>query len=214
MNMLLLGGSGRVGSRIYAQLQAQLLARAADAPGIVPRHTVLAPSINELDLTRMTAPAWWQSWCQGVDVVIHAAGVLREQNDNRFAAHLIAARALCATARSSGVRHLVRLSCAGADANSAVPWFATHGAIDALFSASGVPTTIVRSGALYVEGERGSARRYHPYALTLDWHRATGALPLTPIDDAVAAIVNAAVSPAPRRAAILELAAPRLAHAA
>ena len=210
MNMLLLGGSGRVGSRI----QAQLLAHNAAAASAARRHRIHTPSINELDLTTMATPARWQSWCQGIDVVIHAAGVLREQIDNSFAAHFIAARALCTTARSSGVRHLVRVSCAGADDQSAVPWFAANGAIDALFSASGVPATIVRSGALYVEGESGSARRYHPYALTLDWHRATGALPQTPIDDVVTAIVNAAVSVAPRRAAILDLAAPRMARAA
>ena len=215
MNILLLGGSGRTGSRIYAQLLARRVHGAPDASiARAGTATVRAPSSDELDLTRMAAPEAWRPWLQDTGVVIHAAGVLRVRGDDTFANHLAATRALCVAARGSGLRHIVRLSCAGADENSALPWFAAHGAMDAICNTAGLPATIVRSGVMYFDTGSGSTRRCHPYALTLDWHSATGRLPLTCIDDAVAAVVNAAFSSAPRRPVVRELTAPCLARAA
>ena len=56
-------------------------------------------------------------------------------------------------------------------------------------------------------------RRCHAQALTIDWHRATRRLPLTPMVDAVAAIARAAWGAAPRRNTVIDLGAPPLARA-
>ncbi len=218
MNVLLLGGTGRCGSRVLAQL----LARG------VP---VSAPDSMELDLTRMHMPRAWQPWLDGADVVIHAAGILRERGADTFAAHRAAACALAQACAGGGPRHVIALSAAGANAGSDVPWFAARGAADDALVALALPVsadapaapfssealtprvTIVRAGALYLDAD-GRARRFHPQALTLDWRAATGSLPLTSLADAAAVLVRAALSPAPSAHAVIDLAEPSLARAA
>ena len=69
-----------------------------------------------------------------------------------------------------------------------------------------------RCGSLVIN--QLSPRRFHPQALTHDWHRAIGRLPLTPMTGAAAALVRAAVSVAPQRNAVIDLAALPLARAA
>lgn len=214
MNVFLLGGS---------RVLAELLAR--DVP-------VRAPASMELDLTRMRTPRAWQPWLDGADMVIHAAGILRERGADTFAAHGAATRALAQACAGGGPRYVIALSAAGANARSEVPWFATRGAADDALTALAMPftidapaapvsikalaasVTIVRAGALYLDAD-GRARRFHPEALTLDWRAATGSLPLTCLADAVAALVRAALNPAPSsQHAVIDLAEPSLARAA
>lgn len=197
MKVLLLGGTGRLGAQVRAALERE-------------RVAVNAPTRTQLDLVAMKAPEAWRPWLREVDVIVHAAGWLREEDGNSHLTQLIAARSLFFAAFTGSVRRVVHVSCAGADEHACGGYHAAKGAADAFLRILDIDSTIVRPGALYTESP-GRARLFHPLALTLEW---PGPLPMTRIDQAVATIVDAVLAAPPGAREVIEQAEPQLARSA
>jgi uncharacterized protein YbjT (DUF2867 family) len=204
MNILLIGGSGRIGG----------LARLA----LTQRgHSVSAPGHRELDLARHTTPESWRPWLKDIDAVVHAAGILREDGEQTFAAHLAGTRALFFAAFTGKVGRIVYLSAAGADEAANAAFFAAKGAADSFLSVLDIDSAIIRPGLTYTHGP-GRTLRFAPGALALEWPRQAGRLPVTAVEQVIEAIVRAAEEPAGSRP-VLQLGSPQplqsdLAHAA
>ncbi len=185
MNILLLGGSGRIGHASRAALEAH-------------GHEVNAPSHAELDLAQHATPESWRPWLTGVDAVVHAAGILREQGGETFEAHLAGTRALFFAAFTGKVGRIVYLSAAGADEAANARFFAAKGAADGFLSVLDIDSAIIRPGPTYLHGP-GETRRFAPGALALEWPRAEGGLPGTALEEVIDAIVRATEAPAGAR---------------
>jgi len=199
MKLLLLGGTGRIG---------HLTRRALEERG----HQVQAPTHAQLDLAQHSTPESWRPWLHGIDAVVHAAGILREQGTQTFAAHLAGTRALFFAAFTGKVERIVYLSAAGADEDAAVGFFAAKGAADNFLSVLDIDSAIIRPGPTYLHGP-GQTRRFAPDALLLDWPRADGDLPTTAIEEVIEAIVQATEAPRGTRP-VLQLSNTHLAQAA
>ena len=205
MNILLLGGSGRVGHLARLALEER-------------GHRVSAPTHAELDLAQHSTPESWRPWLQDVDAVVHAAGILREDGEQTFAAHLAGTRALFFAAFTGKVGRIVYLSAAGADEAANAAFFAAKGAADGFLSVLDIDSAIIRPGLTYLHGP-GQTRRFAPGALALDWPRAEGILPMTAIEEVVDAVLRAVEAPAGAKP-VMQLARPvpltqlPLAHAA
>jgi uncharacterized protein YbjT (DUF2867 family) len=191
MNILLLGGSGRIGHLSRAALEAR-------------GHRITAPSHAELDLAQHATPESWRPWLADVDAVVHAAGILRESGQDTFAAHLAGTRALFFAAFTGKVERIVYLSAAGADEAANVDFFAAKGAADSFLSVLDIDSAIIRPGPTYSHGP-GETRRFAPEALALEWPCAAGDLPTTAVEEVIDAIVRATEAPAGARP-VLQLA--------
>jgi uncharacterized protein YbjT (DUF2867 family) len=198
MNILLIGGSGRIGA----------LARVALAERA---HRVTAPSHVELDLARHTTPESWRPWLKDIDAVVHAAGIMHERGGETFAAHLAGTRALFFAAFTGKVGRIVYLSAAGADEAANAGFFAAKGAADSFLSVLDIDSAIIRPGLTYLHGP-GQTLRFAPGALALEWPRSGGGLPVTAVEQVIDAIVRAAEAP-PGARPVLHLGAPQPVHA-
>jgi uncharacterized protein YbjT (DUF2867 family) len=198
MNILLIGGSGRIGGLARTALTAR-------------GHQVTAPTRMELDLARHATPESWRSWLKGTDAVVHAAGILREHGEQTFAAHLAGTRALFFAAFTGKVGRIVYLSAAGADEAANAGFFAAKGAADNFLSVLDIDSAIIRPGLTYQHGP-GETRRFAPGALALEWPQPAGALPMTAVEQVIEAIVRATEAPAGTRP-VLHLGAPQAANA-
>jgi len=199
MNILLLGGSGRIGHLTQLALQER-------------GHAVNAPSHAQLDLAQHSTPESWRPWLKDIDAVVHAAGILREVGTQTFAAHLAGTRALFFAAFTGNVGRIVYLSAAGADEAANAAFFAAKGAADNFLSVLDIDSAIIRPGPTYLHGP-GQTRRFAPDALALEWPRAAGNLPTTAVEAVIDAILRATEAPAGARP-VLQRAGGRLAHAA
>jgi uncharacterized protein YbjT (DUF2867 family) len=192
LRILLTGASGFIGRHI--------------AEALVPRHEVicavrhpdgiadarLRASAVQVDFLRNTDPADWLPRLSGVDAVINAVGILREQGGQTFdALHRRAPRALFAASVSAGVKLVIQISALGADEYARSRYHLSKKDADDFLSGLPVASVVVQPSLVF--GEDGaSARLFGTLA----------ALPLIPIpgngkqmiqpvhvDDVVAAIV-------------------------
>ncbi|WP_375158850.1 SDR family oxidoreductase [Bradyrhizobium sp. RDT46] len=112
MRILLVGGTGLIGSAIRARLTAEghdciLVSRHATARD--RRH------IN-LDLARATDASTWKNHLAGVDAVINAAGAL--QGQDMQGVHVAGSAALYAACESAGVRRVILFSAIGSNVDA------------------------------------------------------------------------------------------------
>ncbi|MCK1734547.1 SDR family oxidoreductase [Bradyrhizobium sp. 138] len=110
MRVLLVGGTGLVGSAIYARLSAD-----GHECILVSRHAVTIPGRHHitLDLARTTDSSEWKGVLAGVDAVINAAGAL--QGQDMQGVHVAGSGALYAACESMGVRRVILFSAIGVD---------------------------------------------------------------------------------------------------
>ncbi|MBJ6977865.1 SDR family oxidoreductase [Luteimonas sp. MC1782] len=169
--MLVLGG-GLVGGALAGQLALRghgvLLAtrsgRARDGLGAIA-----------LDLTALPGETALLEALRGVDVVVNTVGIFLESGQQGFdAVHVNGPRVLLEAARAAGVRRWIQLSALGADAGSALPYFASKGKMDALLlSTQGVETAVVRPSLVFA-----------PEGTSTRWFAQLASLPVTPLPGA------------------------------
>jgi uncharacterized protein YbjT (DUF2867 family) len=184
MRVLVTGASGFIGRAVVQALRG----RGHDVVCASRRSEVPA------DFAQRPSRDWWRPHLAGVDVVVNAVGILREQDTQTFAAlHQDAPIELFRAAAEAGVRRIVQVSALGADGEAQSRYHLTKKAADDALRALPVPSVIVQPSVVY-GAEGASAGMFNTMAVApLLPLPGGGRMQVQPVhvDDVVAGIVAA-----------------------
>jgi NADH dehydrogenase len=159
-NVLLIGGSGFVGSCIARQLSARGLRV------VVPtrrreraKHLILLPTVEVVEAD-VHDPASLQALCAGQDAVISLVGILQSRRGFPYGAdfaraHVDLPKKIVAACRQNGVRRIVHLSAlkAASDAPSMYLRSKVDGEAAIRAGAPDIATTILRPSVIFGQGD-------------------------------------------------------------
>jgi nucleoside-diphosphate-sugar epimerase len=152
MKVLVVGASGFIGNRIAAAL-------------LSAGHDVLRGGTNptrkagevQLHFSHM-ATGHISQVLMGVDAVVNAAGILREEKDKRFSViHESGPQALFAGCEAAGVRKVVQISALGADFGAASRFHRSKKRADDFLAGLALDWTIVQPSLVF--GPEGASAR-------------------------------------------------------
>ncbi|WP_420473221.1 NAD(P)H-binding protein [Noviherbaspirillum sp. ST9] len=196
MVVLLTGASGFIGSH----LADALLAAGHEVVAVSRRPKGGNAKLRHVsgDFTKDIEPAVWQPRLAGVDVVINAVGIIREQGEQTF--ELIHERAPCAlfaACAQAGVKRVVQVSALGADDDASSRYHLSKKRADDFLAQLPVHSVIVQPSLVFGPGGT-SARLFTTLAsLPLTGLPGGGRQRIQPVhvDDVVAAITAILDSP-------------------
>ncbi|MGL3107299.1 SDR family oxidoreductase [Bradyrhizobium sp. BR 1432] len=204
MRILLVGGTGLIGSAIHARLSAEghecvLVSRHAAAPDT--RHI-------SLDVARTTDASTWKSLLAGVDAVINAAGAL--QGQNMQGVHVAGSAALYAACESAGVRRVILFSAIGSNRDARTDFSRTKRDGEAALMARDLDWVVLRPSVVVGRPAYGGSALLRGLASlpVLPVMPDTAAIQPVHLDDVVDTVVFFLQPGAPSRLA-LDLAGPR-----
>lgn len=151
--ILVTGAGGSVGAHLIKRLSA-----AGRPVRAMIRGRYDFDPFNRLKVpvrrARLTDTASLHAALQGVEQVVHLAGIFRESGRETFeAAHQQGTRLLLEAARRAGVRHIVYISALGAAPDRIYPFVRSKWLAEGEVRGSGVPFTILRPSLLFGEGD-------------------------------------------------------------
>ena len=156
MRILLTGASGMIGSALARALlrEGHELVCAVRDP---VRLDLPAGAVHTLqaDLAQVPPAAWWQPHLAGVDAVVNAVGILREQPGQTFEAlHHRAPAELFQACAAAGVRCVVQVSALGAEASARSRYHRSKHAADEVLRGLPLAGAVVQPSLVYSpEGE-------------------------------------------------------------
>ena len=152
--IVVLGGSGFVGSALVARLAADGRSVVVPVRRRAPaRHLILLPTVDVVEAD-VHDPSALASLVRGADAVVNLVGILHESGRNTFArVHAELARNVVAACRAGGVRRLVHMSALNADPAGPSRYLASKGEAEAAVAASGLAWTIFRPSVIFGAGD-------------------------------------------------------------
>lgn len=150
MNILLIGGTGFIGSAIGRALQAQghrlrFVTRRRDRC----KHLLTLPQAEVIEAD-IFSDATLQQLMQGQDAIISMVGILRG-NFQRVHAELPAR--IATAAKAVGVRRIIHISALGADTEAPSDYLRSKAAGEAALHNSGLDVTILRPSVVFGQGD-------------------------------------------------------------
>ncbi|MFL6692906.1 MAG: SDR family oxidoreductase [Ramlibacter sp.] len=151
MRVLLTGATGLIGGAILHALLHQgddVLCAVRDPSRLAGRgpHCATMP----VDLASVPAEDWWLPWLHGIDAVVNAVGILREQGGQTFdALHDKAPAALFRACARAGVRCVVQVSALGADAQATTPYQRSKRAADEVLRSLPLAGAVVQPSLVF-----------------------------------------------------------------
>ena len=191
MVVLLTGASGFIGRHLAEALVAaghQVVCAARDpAKGRNARFRTV-----QADFTRDVNAADWQARLAGIDAVINAVGIIREQGKQTFdVIHERAPCALFAACAQSGVRLVVQISALGADEQARSRYHLSKKRADDFLAALPVHSVIVQPSLVFGAGGTSAALFTTLASLPLIGLPGGGGQQIQPVhvDDVVAGVI-------------------------
>jgi uncharacterized protein YbjT (DUF2867 family) len=207
MRVLLTGATGFIGraAALALRQRGHEVVRAVRRPGAADADVL------QVDFAQVPQRDWWIPRLAGIDAVVNAVGILREQPGQRFAAlHADAPTALFQACAAAGVGTVVQVSALGADGSARSAYHRSKRAADDALRALPLRGAVVQPSLVYGPGGT-SAALFNQLALAplLPFPQG-GRMAVQPvhIDDVVEGIVRLVESPPPE-VATLHFAGPR-----
>jgi uncharacterized protein YbjT (DUF2867 family) len=163
VNVLLTGASGFIGRRLGAALRMQ-----GHEVVCAARHPAQAACTRSIvsDFTRDVRAEDWLPRLAGIDVVINAAGILREDGGQTFEAiHVHAPVALFTACVTAGVRRVIQISALGADTSARSGYHLSKRRADEFLAKLPLEWVIVQPSIVY--GAGGTSARLFTALATL-----------------------------------------------
>ena len=200
MRILLTGASGLIGKQLLATLLAEghHVTCAMRSP---PNGASTRLGYIHADFTQDTDKSLWLARLRGVDAVINAVGIFREQGRQTFAAvHTDTPCALfAACAESDSVQLVIQLSALGADKDAETPYHLSKRAADDCLARLPLRAFVVQPSLVY--GSGGASARFFKMLASMPFgiRFGQGAQMVQPIhvDDVADAIAGLVRQPLP-----------------
>src|SRR2546428_674496 len=205
LRVLVLGGAGFIGRHVAAALLARR--HAVILGSRHPRRAVLRLPIKlrscerrEAHLERLLAPADWERVLDGIDVVVNAAGILRERGAETYeAVHHLGPAALSVACASGGFR-LIHISALGLHAEAESRFITSKLRGERAVAASGAGYSIVRPSLLDGEGGFGArwlrwVARWPVHFVPADARGQIAALDVRDLGEAIAVLCEKSAAP-------------------
>jgi uncharacterized protein YbjT (DUF2867 family) len=202
MRVLLTGATGFIGRAV-----AQALQRRGHAVVRVQRRAGGAGGeVVQADFAQVPRRDWWLPRLAGIDAVVNAVGILREQGGQSFRAlHTDAPAELFHACALAGVRTVVQVSALGADASARSAYHLSKRTADDVLRSLRLQGAVVQPSLVYGPGGT-SAALFNKLALAplLPFPESGGML-VQPVhvDDLVEGIVSLLESPPPHMAKLI-----------
>jgi len=202
VRLLVTGATGFIGRTLVAALL-----RAGHAVVCAARQPPPAgggqPSCEPLpvDFAAVPGVAWWLPRLAGVDAVVNAVGILREQQGQTFQAlHAQAPIALFEACARAGVPLVVQISALGADAGAQSRYHLSKRAADDALRQLPLRSAIVQPSLVYGPGGASASMFNGMATLPLLALPRGGAMQVQPVhvDDVVDGVLAALQAPPPR----------------
>ncbi|GIW25524.1 complex I NDUFA9 subunit family protein [Meiothermus sp.] len=148
MKVLLIGGSGYVGSHLARHLLAQghqvtVASRRGEGPLAGVRY-VMADAAKDEGLLEAA---------QGQEALIYLVGIIRERGQTFRQAHVEGVRHSLVAAKTAGIRRFVHMSALGAARGTGSRYYETKAEGEELVQASGLDWTILRPSLIFGVGD-------------------------------------------------------------
>lgn len=205
MRILLIGGTGLLGSAIHARLSAE-----GHACVLLSRHPTVPSDTRHvaLDMARTTDAARWKSLLAGVDAVINAAGAL--QGQDMQGVHVAGSAGLYTACESAGVRRVILFSAIGTNRDAPSEFSRTKREGEAVLMARDLDWVVLRPSIVVGRAAYGGSALLRGLASlpVLPVMPDTAAIQPVHLDDLVETVLFFLQPGAPSRIA-LDLAGPR-----
>jgi uncharacterized protein YbjT (DUF2867 family) len=213
LRILILGGTGLIGSAVAARLAGEgheltIVSRSPTACGLLPVKAVA------MDIARSAEAQDWLRHLIGIDAVVNCAGVLQDgPRDSTVGVHVIGLTALLRACEQAGVRRIVHLSAAGVDRETPTAFSRTKLAGEHAVMASDLEWVILRPSVVFGRAAYGGSALLRGAAASpiMPVLPATGPLQIVNLDDVVAAVAFFVQPHAPGRCG-LDVVGPRSWH--
>ena len=186
------GGTGFVGSRLIAALQAA---------GHEVRALTRRPQANTGDIGWVAGSledeAALDRLAEGAEALIHVAGVLKADRAGFEGGNVQGTAAVLAAAKNAGVRRFVQVSSLAAREPSLSLYGGSKARAEALVRGSGLEFAIVRPPAVYGPGDKETLDLFRMASQGLILLPPEGRLSLIHADDLARLLVTLAASPSP-----------------
>lgn len=194
MNILLTGATGFIGGHLaHALIAAGHCVTGAVRNPDAAHERVPGMGAVHVDYTHALTPAAWMPLLLGIDVVINAVGILRQNRRQSFEVlHHRAPRALFEACAAAGVKRVIQISALGASAEARTEYFRSKKAADDALARLAVDYVIVQPSIVFGPGG-GSAALFSAMAkLPLIPVPGKGEQPIQPvyIDDLIEIVVE------------------------
>ncbi|HEX2543321.1 MAG TPA: SDR family oxidoreductase [Ramlibacter sp.] len=201
MRVLVTGATGFIG-RAVAQALAE---RGHTVVRVMRRPRPHDSDIVQADFARVPGRDWWLRRLHGVEAVVNAVGILREQRGQTFAAlHTDAPSELFHACAAAGVHCVVQVSALGADASAQSAYHRSKKAADDVLRALPLRGAIVQPSLVYGPGGTSAALFNKLAVAPVLPFPDGGRMQVQPvhIDDLVAGIVRLVEAPPPAMATL------------
>lgn len=212
MRVLILGGSGLVGTAVTKLLSDQGHSVTAVARDIsLPRRRMPQADWLQADISKLLTPDSWLPLLKDIDAVVNCAGALQDSaRDNVAAVQYDAMRALYEAAKIVDIDLIVQISARAYGSAADLPFLSTKQAADDALRVSGVPFVIMKPAVIIGRAAHGGSallRALAAFPLVTPLVHADAQMQFAALDD-VTAVVADAVAGGIKPGSDLDLAAP------